>query len=418
MHSPDVSSRHVVKQNATVNENLSSSGSSTSPSPVVDEGAWKVPLADVRVTDELVAATQRTVTSGWWSMGPRVAELEESFAAYVDAPHALAVANGTAALHVALLAVGCGPGDEVVLPSINFVAAANTIVHTGAKPVFCDIRGDGDLNLDPADLEAVVGPATKAIALVHFAGFACDLEPILELARQREISVIEDAAHAPGSRWNGRACGTIGDIGCFSFFSNKNLPVGEGGMVVTSDDELAESLRLLRSHGMTTLTWDRHRGHASSYDVVQPGFNYRLDELRAAIGLVSLARLDEENAARREIALRYRDALEGQSGLALAFADRIGEESSSHHLAIALLPPGVSRDEVRAALTERRVQTSVHYPPIHRFAAYREQSERELPRTEEVESRLLTLPLFGHLNDDQLELVTTSLLEAVERQSQ
>jgi dTDP-4-amino-4,6-dideoxygalactose transaminase len=393
---------------------FSTNRSTPSPPPTEADAVWKVPLSDIRVTDEMVAAVERAVSSGWWSMGPRVSELERSFADYVGAPHALAVANGTAALHVALLAVGCGPGDEVVLPSLNFVAAANTIVHTGAKPVFCDIRGDGDLNHDPADLEAALGPATKAVVLLHFGGFACDVGPVLELARARGIAVIEDAAHAPGSRWDGQACGTIGDIGCFSFFSNKNMPVGEGGMVVTASDELAESLRLLRSHGMTTLTWDRHRGHASTYEVVQPGFNYRLDELRAAMGLVSLARLDAENAARRRIALRYRDALQDESGLALAFADRIGDESSSHHLAIALLPPEVSRDAVRAELAEKRVQTSVHYPPIHRFAAYRELAAgRPLPRTDEVESRLLTLPLFGHLTDEQVDLVTTSLLEAV-----
>ena len=405
------------QEKTTVKPKNSQIGSSANSPPAAADSPWKVPLSDLRVTPELAAATERAVSSGWWSMGPRVAEFEGAFADYVDAPHALAVANGTAALHVALLAVGCGPGDEVVLPSLNFVAAANTIVHTGAKPVFCDIVGGGDLNLDPADLEAALGPATKALVLLHFGGFACDLGPVMELARKRGIAVIEDAAHAPGSRWEDHPCGTVGDIGCFSFFSNKNMPVGEGGMVVTASDELAESMRLLRSHGMTTLTWDRHRGHASTYEVVQPGFNYRLDELRAAIGLVSLARLDEENAARRRLALRYRDALQDESELALAFADRIGDASSSHHLVVALLPAGVSRDEVRGALTDRRVQTSVHYPPIHRFAAYREQAAgRPLPRTDEVESRLLTLPLFGHLTDEQVDLVTASLLEAVEDQ--
>ena len=397
-----------------MNQKFSKSRSTPSPPPTEAAAPWKVPLSDIRVTDEMMAAVEQAVSSGWWSMGPRVSEFERAFAGYVDTPHALAVANGTAALHVALLAIGCGPGDEVVLPSLNFVAAANTIVHTGATPVFCDIRGGDDLNHDPADLEAALGPATKAVVLLHFGGFACDVGPVLELARARGIAVIEDAAHAPGSRWEGQACGTIGDIGCFSFFSNKNMPVGEGGMVVTASDELAESLRLFRSHGMTTLTWDRHRGHASTYEVVQPGFNYRLDELRAAMGIVSLARLDDENAARRRVALRYRDALQGERGLALAFADRIGDETSSHHLAIALLPPGVSRDDVRATLAEKRVQTSVHYPPIHRFAAYREAAAaRPLPRTEELESRIVTLPLFGHLTDEQVDLVTTSLLEAV-----
>ena len=189
------------------------------------------------------------------------------------------------------------PGDEVILPSLNFVAAANSIGHTGATPVFCDISGPDDLNLDPADLEAAVAPSTKAVLLLHYGGYPCDVAAVRDFAEEHGLIVLEDAAHAPGARWHGEPCGSLGRVGCFSFFSNKNLPVGEGGMIVTDDDDLAQSLRLLRSHGMTTLTWERHRGHASSYDVVARGFNYRLDELRAAIGLVpasALARGERE----------------------------------------------------------------------------------------------------------------------------
>jgi dTDP-4-amino-4,6-dideoxygalactose transaminase len=378
------------------------------------ENTWRVPLADVRVTDELAAVVDEAVRSGWWSMGPRVAEFERSFADYVGAPHAFAVTNGTAALHLALLAVGCGPGDEVILPSLNFVAAANTVLHTGARPVFCDIEGQTDLNLDPDDLEAAITPATRAVVVLHYGGFSCDLPAVLDIAGRHGLQVIEDAAHAPGSRVDGRALGTVGVVGCFSFFSNKNLPIGEGGMVVTGDAETAERLRLLRSHGMTALTWDRHRGHASGYDVVTHGFNYRLDELRAAIGLVQLAALEGENEARAGIAARYRDALHGRHGIELAFADRLGEPSSSHHIAVALLPEGTNRDAVQAALRAQGIQTSVHYPPIHRFTAYRELgARRELPRTDGVADRLLTLPLFGHMSDDQIDLVTTSLADTV-----
>ncbi len=379
----------------------------------IDLARWRVPLSDLSVSEEMVSAAESALRSGWWSMGPRVAEFESAFADYVGARHALAVANGTAALHLALLAVGCGDGDEVVVPSLNFVAAANTIVRTGATPVFCDIRGGLDLNLDPNDLKAALGPATKAVVVLHYGGFACELDSILDLAKQRGIAVIEDAAHAPGSRLRGRACGAIGAIGCFSFFANKNLAVGEGGMLATDSDELAEKLRLLRSHGMTTLTWDRHRGHASEYDVTLHGFNYRLDEVRAAMGLVSLGGLDEANAARRRAAVRYRDALHGEGGIELAFADRLGEPSSSHHLAVALLPEGVSRESVRLALAEDRIQTSVHYPPIHRFTAYRSLRHRPLPQTDGVAQRLLTLPLFGHLTDDQVQLVIESVVESV-----
>jgi dTDP-4-amino-4,6-dideoxygalactose transaminase len=376
--------------------------------------SWRVPLSDVRVDEALLSAVHDAVSSGWWSMGPRVEAFERAFAEFCGARRALAVANGTAALHLALLATECGPGDEVVLPSLNFVAAANTIGRVGASPVFCDVGGPDDLNLDPNDLEAAIGPKTKAIVVLHYGGFACRMDAVTEIAERRGLVVIEDAAHAPGSSYGGRACGTIGRIGCFSFFSNKNLPVGEGGMIVTDDDELAERVRLLRSHGMTTLTWDRHRGHAHSYDVIAQGFNYRLDEVRSAIGLVQLGRLRAENAARARIAARYRDALDGERGLSMPFRERLGGTSSSHHLAVVLLPEGTSRPDVRDALAAERIQTSVHYPPIHLFSHYREIGfRRSLPCTEALAERLLTLPLYGHMDDTQVDAVTDALLAAL-----
>ena len=373
-----------------------------------------MPLADILVDSELRAAVDEVVSSGWWSMGPKVLEFEQAFAEFCDVRHALAVANGTAALHLALLAAGCGPGDEVILPSLNFVAAANAIAHTGATPVFCDISGPDDLNLDPADLEAAIGPRTKAVLVLHYGGFPCDMQAVRELSEQRGLIVIEDAAHAPGATWQGRPCGGLGLVGCFSFFSNKNLPVGEGGMIVTDDDAVAERLRLLRSHGMTTLTWERHRGHASSYDVVAQGFNYRLDELRAAIGLVQLRRLPDENARRGTISARYRERLDGVNGITMPFGELEVGTTSAHHLAVALLPEG-RRDDVRATLSERRIQTSVHYPPIHLFTHYTELgSRRPLPRTEAVAARVVTLPLYAHMRDEQIELVTEGLIEALD----
>jgi dTDP-4-amino-4,6-dideoxygalactose transaminase len=374
---------------------------------------WAVPLSDLRVDDEIADALDAAVRSGWWSMGPRVERFETAFANFVGARHALAVSNGTAALHLALLAVGCGPGDEVVLPSLNFVAAANAVSNTGATPVFCDIVGPDDLNLDVADLAKTITPATKAIIVLHYGGHAAPMSAIMNVAREHGIVVIEDAAHAPGAMSGGARCGTIGAVGCFSFFSNKNLPTGEGGMVVTNDDTMAERLRLLRSHGMTTLTWDRHRGHAHSYDVVVAGFNYRMDELHAAIGLVQLGRLESANAARARMAVEYRGRLHGRAGITTPFADRIGDAESSHHLAVAVLPADVDRDEVRRSLAAVGVQTSVHYPPIHRFSHYRDAAS-SLPATDDVASRLLTLPLYPHMTSADGTLVTDALLQAVE----
>jgi dTDP-4-amino-4,6-dideoxygalactose transaminase len=374
---------------------------------------WQVPLSDVRVDGEIERAALNAVRSGWWSMGQNVADFEREFASFCNAEYAFAVANGTAALHLALLAVGCGPGDEVVVPSLNFVAAANTIGHTGATAIFCDIVGVDELTASPEDLEAAITPATRAVVVMHYGGHPCRMDQILDLAARRNLAVIEDAAHAPGAMWRGRMCGTIGQIGCFSFFSNKNLPIGEGGMVVTDDGALAEKIRLLRSHGMTTLTWDRHRGHAHSYDVIEQGFNYRMDELRAAIGLVQLGRLERQNAQRARLVASYREALDGVNELTLPFPPRT-DVTPAYHLAPLVLPETCSRDEFRALLAARGIQTSVHYPPIHTFSAYRRLgSRRPLPVTEAVAPRLVTLPLYPHMTARDTSAVTGAVLAAV-----
>ena len=374
---------------------------------------WVVPLSDVVGDAELVAAAAEAVRSGWWSAGPRVAELEERFAETTGARHAIALSNGTAALHVALLAVGAGPGKEVITPSLTFVAAANAARHTGAAPVFCDILGPHDLNLDPADVEAAITPRTKAIVVLHYGGFPCDIGSVLDVAARQGVAVIEDAAHAIGATSGGRACGTFGALGCFSFFSNKNLPIGEGGMVVTDDDDLAARVRLLRSHGMTTLTWDRHRGHASTYDVLLPGFNYRLDEIRASMALVQLGRLAAANARRARLADEYVRRLDGTAGLRVSFAEREDRQTAAHHIAVVVLPPDIDRDDLRETLAEVGIQTSVHYPPIHRFAAYALLGNRPLPRTDAITDRILTLPLYPGLSDELLELVADRLVESV-----
>ena len=376
------------------------------------EQGWVVPLSDVRVDEEIEQAAVAAVRSGWWSMGPRVAQLEAEFAAFCGVKHAFAVANGTAALDLALSAVGCGAGDEVVVPSLNFVAAANTICHTGATPVFCDVGGADDLNLDPRDVARAIGPATRALVVMHYGGHPCRMDEILELAQTAGITIVEDAAHAPGATWRGQSCGTMGEVGCFSFFSNKNLPTGEGGMVVTDDDALAEKIRLLRSHGMTTLTWDRHRGHANSYDVVTHGYNYRLDEIRAAIASVQLKRLPDANARRAQLVAFYRESLDGVNGLVMPFAPR-PESEAAHHLAVVVLPDGSARDDVRSSMAAEGVQTSVHYPPIHEFTAYRSlEKKRPLPATEALASRLLTLPLYPHMTEPDVGIVVSALLAA------
>jgi dTDP-4-amino-4,6-dideoxygalactose transaminase len=243
---------------------------------------WTVPLADVVVGEDDIAVVADVYRSGWLSMGPETEALERDFAAYTGAAHAFAAANGTAALHLLCAAVGLGEGDEVITPSMTFVATANAIRYTGAEPVFAEIASLTEPWLSAAAVEAAITPRTKAIMQMTYGGHPGEVVALRELADRHGLLLLEDAAHGAGSRLGGRHLGTFGAGGAFSFFSNKNLAVGEGGMVVVDDDEAAERIRLMRSHGMTTLTWDRHRGHASGYDVVMLGYNHRIDEPRAA----------------------------------------------------------------------------------------------------------------------------------------
>ncbi len=373
--------------------------------------AWKIPLSDITMDGDEADAVRDVLQSRWLSMGPVTEEFEAAFARYVGAKHAFAVSNGTAALHIAHAVLGIGSGDEVITPSLTFVATANSVLYCGAKPVFADIAGPDDLNVAWEDITAKVTPRTRAITVVHYGGYPCDMQPILDLARDNDLSVVEDAAHAVGATYRGRMCGTIGDVGCFSFFANKNLSTGEGGMVVTDDDDLAERIRVMRSHGMTTLTWDRHRGHGYSYDVTALGYNYRTSEVASALGTVQLRRLAESNARRKHIAGRYRELLEGVEGIACPFSGRVNGESS-HHIFPVLLSGDRPRAVLQAALKERGIQTSIHYPPIHLFTYYRGlfgDTRGSLPQTEFIGEHEMTLPLYPGMTDEDVEYVCAAI---------
>lgn len=370
---------------------------------------WQVPLADVVVDDGDLAAVIDTYRSGWLSMGPRIEQFEREFAQYTGASHAVAVSSGTAALHLMCLAEGFGPGDEVIVPSMTFVASANAIRYTGATPVFADIAGPLEPWLSAQTCDAAITPRTRAIMYVSYGGHAGELAAVAELARARDLILLQDAAHAVGTRLGGEPAARLGRSAAFSFFSNKNLAIGEGGMVTTGDDDLDAQLRLLRSHGMTTLSWDRHRGHATSYDVVALGFNYRMDEPRAALGSRRLARLDAENAQRAELDARYREQLEGAVSCALAPA---AGSDSAHHIFTIVLDDGVDRDDFREALRREGVQTSVHYPPAHGFSIHSE-GVPQLPLTDAYGRATVTLPLFPHMTIDQQDHVIAAVCAAL-----
>lgn len=378
--------------------------------------AWRIPLADLQFGPEEETAVIDVLRSGWLTMGGVTQAFEADFAALVGAPFALAVTNGTAALHLAALALGWGPGDEVIVPSLTFVATANAVSYTGATPVFADVTGVADLSIDPADIAARITPHTRGIIVVHYAGYACDMEAILRLAAAHGLDVVEDVAHAPGGTLHGRALGTLGAIGCFSFFSNKNMTTGEGGMLVTQDAALAERLRLLRSHGMTSLTWDRHRGHAFSYDVVAPGYNYRIDELRAALGRVQLGRLPENNARRRLLNDLYQARLRALPDIDLPYAAWRGEPTC--HIRPILLPDGCDRRAFMAAMQAQGIQTSIHYPPVHLFTQYdRGSGNGRLPVTEAVAGREVTLPLYPGMSEEDVAFVVDGVKQALVKSS-
>ena len=373
---------------------------------------WRVPLADVEIGEPEIAAVVEVYRSGWLSMGPRTEELEARFAEYVGAEHALAVASGTAALHVICLAAGLGPGDEVVVPSLTFVATANAIRYTGATPVFADIVALDRPWLSAEAAQAAIAPKTKAIMNMTYAGHPGESGELAELAAERDLVLLEDAAHGLGGKIGERHLGTLGKAGAFSFFSNKNLPVGEGGMVVTDDDEVAAEVKLLRSHGMTSLTWDRHKGHASTYDVVELGFNYRIDEPRAALASSRLERLDADNRLRAAAADAYRTGIAELDGVT-ATMPPVSGGTSANHLFTVLVDDQDGRDEIRSKLAEGGVQTSLHYPPVHRLSAY--DVEADLPLTDAYSDRAITLPLFPTITEEQIGLVLSSLAGAIDR---
>jgi dTDP-4-amino-4,6-dideoxygalactose transaminase len=373
----------------------------------MSDAEWRITLADVSIGDEERQAVDEVLRSGWLSMGPRTEEFERALAEFLGAAHALAVANGTAALHLAAAALGLGPGDEVIVPALTFVASAAGIRQTGASVVLADSTSLDDFALDPAEIDRLATPRTRAVVVLHYGGRPANMDAILDAARRRDLLVIEDAAHALGAQLGGHACGTIGDAGCFSFFPNKNMTTGEGGAVVFRDEEVAARGRRLRSHAMTTLTWDRHRGHASSYDVVDLGFNYRLDELRAALGTVQLGRLPGFNAARAALAARYRERLDGEDTLLVPSQGARG--TSAHHLAVVVAESEAHRDALRERLREVRVQTSLHYPAISRFTAYAG-GGHAVPRAEEIADRALTLPLHPNLTAADVDFICDHLL--------
>ncbi len=355
------------------------------------------------VGEDEIEAVAETIRSGWLTTGPRTAELEERFAAYTGARHAVALSSGTAALHLSLLALAIEPGDEVITTPITWPATANVIVHAGATPVFVDVKDD-DLNIDPELARAAVTPRTKAIMPVDLAGQPADLDPLLELG----FPVIEDAAHAAESFYRGRKVGAIADATCFSLYATKNIAAGEGGIVTTDRDDVAEAIRERRL---------MRRGHGTLYDIGVPGYKANLSDVLASIALVQLAKVDVHREIRERHVALYDAAVAELDGITPLVRDP--RDVHALHLYVVRVDPeraGATRDEYQEALTEEHIGTSIHFLPVHRLSYYRElQPGISLPVAERAGSEVLSLPLSPAHSDDDVEDAIAALRRVHER---
>lgn len=374
--------------------------------------------------EEEIAEVVDSLRSGWVTTGPKVNRFEQDFANYVGAQHAIAVSSCTAALHLVLAALGVSPGDEVILPTMTFCSTANVVVHLGAKPVIVDVTEDGQISVDA--VQRAITPRTRAIIPVHFGGQACPLKEILDLADHFGIPVIEDAAHAAGATYAGRRIGTHGRATCFSFYATKNMTTGEGGMVTTTDPDLAARVRLLSVHGMSRDAWKRYTQSGSwFYEVVEPGYKNNMSDLQAAIGIHQLRKLDGFIGRRRAIAARYRAAFADLPEL--QFPSDCPNRPHPYHLFVVRLSNDlarISRDELVDHLKLSNIGTSVHFIPLHRHPYYRHTfgyRAEQYPSAERLFQEIVSLPLYPKMSDDDvddvIEAVRGVVLSAREEQS-
>jgi dTDP-4-amino-4,6-dideoxygalactose transaminase len=376
-----------------------------------------VPFAPPDLGSAEFDEVQRTLASGWLSTGPRVRQFEQEFAAYVGAPHALAVNSCSAALHLSLIACGIGPGDEVITTPLTFCATANMIVHVGAQPVFADIDA-ATWNLSPAAAEAALTPRTRAIIPVHYGGRPAEMRRLEAIARPRGIRLIEDAAHAIGAADAGRRIGTIGDFTCFSFHATKNLTTGEGGMVTTADEAAVKRMRMASLHGLDRDAWARYApGGRTDYQVQMAGFKYNMMDLQAAIGLHQLARLEVMHARRASIATRY-DAAFARLPLQRSAALDAGMVHAHHLYPVCVDPAlaGMTRDELQQRLRAAGICTSVHFPVLHLQPFYRDRygfTRGMFPLAETVADRILSLPISPALTDEAIDRVIEAMHECL-----
>lgn len=376
-----------------------------------------IPYALPFIEDEEIKEVIDTIQSNWLSKGPKTIQFEKAFSDYVHAKHAIGLNSCTAGLHIAQLAAGIGPGDEVITTPYTFVASANTIIHTGAKPVFVDID-PVTMNIDVNQIEAKITERTKAIIPVHFAGYPCDMEPLMEIAKKHNLIVIEDAAHAVYTQYKGKMIGSIGDYTCFSFYATKNLATGEGGMVTTNNEEAADQLRVMSLHGMSKNAWNRYAEKGSwYYEVEYPGFKYNMTDIQASFGIVQLEKLNKMQQIREKYAKMYNEAFQKVEGLITPYSDEINRHA--WHLYVLRFESDrftINRGEFIEKLNEKGIGTSVHFIPVPMHPYYKKLGYKieDYPQALAAYEGAISLPLYPKMSEEQIHRVIKSVTELAE----
>jgi dTDP-4-amino-4,6-dideoxygalactose transaminase len=367
------------------------------------------------IEDEEIKEVVSSMKSGWLGTGPKVHQFENMFKEYKGTQYAMALHSCTAALHLSMLAIGIGPGDEVIVPTMTFASTANSVIHTGAKPVLVDCQKD-TMNIDPEDIKRKITPNTKAIIPVHFAGRPCDMDAIMDIAKKYNLKVIEDCAHAIETEYKGKKAGTIGDIGCFSFYVTKNIVTGEGGMAITNNEEYTNKIKIMGLHGMSRDAWKRFsdKGY-QHYQVVYAGFKYNMMDIQAAIGIHQLPRVDKYWMRRKEIWNRYAEAFRDLP----VFTPKHPEGNTRHayHLYTLLIDidkVNITRDDFLSTMTKNNIGVGVHYLALHLHPFYKDKygyKNGDFPNAEWISDRTVSIPLSPKLYDRDIEKIIKVISE-------
>ena len=368
----------------------------------------KIPLFSPSITSEDKKSIESILNNQILTGGPTLEKFEKMFAKFTNAKYAIGVSNATSALFLSLKSIGIKKNDEVIVPDMTFVATANAVIHAGGKPVLTDVNLD-DMNISVEQIKKAITKKTKVILPVHFAGKACDMEKIRKIAREKDIFLIEDCAHAIGTLVNKKHVGTFGEAGCFSFYPTKNITTIEGGMIITNSEKIAEKIKKYRNHGITkTLSQRYNLGKPWEYDVVESGYNFRLDEIRSALGISQLKRIKKMNAMRESIFNYYNKKLSKIIGIEIPIKAR---GVDSHHLYIIRVKKNfpLSRDEVFDKLSKKGISTTLHYKPLHLFSAYRKYKRNNLKNSVELFNEILSLPFFPDISKNEQDIVIKSI---------